>query len=136
MDKLNTREVDAGYSYLGRRGFQPKVLLALWIYAAHQQVHHASKIARLLETDAAYRWLTGGKVVSEDTLLRFVRNHGKFLEDVQQRLVATAAQLGLVKADDLAGDSMRLRADAARASTAFRRFLPSFSVPRPTRSGT
>src|SRR5687767_2719954 len=48
----------------GRPASDPKVLLALWLFAAVEGVGSARHLARLCEEHDAYRWLCGGVPVN------------------------------------------------------------------------
>jgi transposase len=113
---LDTRELEKGYSSLGRRGFHPANLLAVWLYASLTDLHYATQVTRALQTDAAFRLLSGGHVIKETTLRTFRRNHGAFFAQALQQTVTMAQEAGLIDPDALAVDSMRLRADASMAS--------------------
>lgn len=110
---LGAEALEAGYSSLGRHGHDPKRLLAVWIYASIIGIHHASKVALACETDAAFRLLAGGHAPSEATLKRFRARHGEFFRSALERTVQLAHERGLLKTDELALDSMRLRANAS-----------------------
>lgn len=45
--------------------------LVVWLYAISNGVGSAREIARLVETDAAYRWVIGDLDVSHQTLSNF-----------------------------------------------------------------
>ena len=113
MQEFDLSEVEAQYSSLGRRGFPPRRLLALWIYASLVGEHHASKVARRCETDMAMRWLCGGNCPAERTVRRFRKTNAALFETALVKTVELAHEQGLLDFEDLAGDSARLRAHAA-----------------------
>jgi transposase len=113
VDLLDTSALRKGYSSLGRRGHDPARLLVMWIYASTIGVHHASALARMVSTDAALRWLAGGHTPSAATLKRFRQRHGDFFRDAITQTVQLARQRGLLELDEIALDSMRLRAHAS-----------------------
>ena len=55
----------------GRPPADPKVLLALWLYAISEQIGSARALARLCESHDAYRWLCGGVSVNYHGLADF-----------------------------------------------------------------
>jgi transposase len=116
VEKLDTTTVESRYSPLGRRGFHPKRLLATWVYASLVGLHHSTKLARACQTDAAFRWLCGGDRPSGPTLRRARMNNTELFEAAIERTIALAAELNLVDIEDLAIDSMRIRAHASLAS--------------------
>jgi transposase len=106
-------EVEAKYSSLGRHAFQPRHKLAVWVYASLIGLHHGSEISRALETDAAFRFLSGGYWISSPVLNVFRRENEELFSQAIEASVAMAQQAGMLKPDQLAIDSVRLRADAS-----------------------
>ncbi|MGH7288184.1 MAG: transposase [Myxococcota bacterium] len=113
VGRLDLSSVEASYSSLGRHGHAPRRVLAVWVYASLIGIHHATKLSRALETDAALRLLSGGHGISRSTLNEFRLRHGALFADCIAQTVAMAQADGLLALDDLAADSMRLRAHAS-----------------------
>ena len=113
VEQLDTTSLDAGYSSLGRHGHDPKRLLGIWIYASTIGVHYASQLERACKTDAAFRLLSGGYSPSAATLKRFRAKHAVFFRAALEQTVRMAHQQGLLRTDEMAVDSMRLRAHAS-----------------------
>jgi transposase len=111
--RLDLSLVESAYSSLGRHGHAPRRLLAVWVYASLIGIHHATKLSRAVETDAALRLLSGGHRISRSTLNEFRQRHGALFADCIAQTVAMAQAAGLLPLDDLAADSMRLRAHAS-----------------------
>jgi transposase len=103
----------------GRSPADPKILLALWLYAALRAVGSARELNRLCEYHAAYRWICGGVSMNYHTLSDFRTDHLAFLDELLSQGVAVLMQQDLVKVDRVAHDGMRVRASAGAAS--FRR---------------
>jgi transposase len=111
--KLDLKSVEARYSSLGRHGYQPTQVLAVWIYASLIGLHDSTKVAHALETDAALRWLAGGYAISAPTLRRFRQRNAEFFAKAIETTVALAQKAGMLKLDELSVDSVRLRANAS-----------------------
>ncbi len=111
--RFDLAAVEATYSSLGRHGYAPRHVLAVWIYASMIGIHHATKVARALKTDAALRLLSGGHSISRSKLNEFRLQHGALFANLIAETVAMAKADGLLLLDDLAADSMRLRAHAS-----------------------
>ena len=103
----------------GRDATDPRILLALWLYATVDGVGSARQLARLCEDHVAYRWICGGVSVNYHTLSDFRTAHPAFLDELLTQSVATLMQEGLVTLHRVAQDGMRVRASAGAAS--FRR---------------
>jgi transposase len=113
VSRFDLSSLEARYSSLGRHGHAPRRLLAMWVYGSLIGIHHATKLSRAVKTDAALRLLSGGHDVSRSTLNEFrLRHAGLFAECIAQT-VAMAQAADLLSLDDLAADSMRLRAHAS-----------------------
>src|SRR3989441_3405782 len=103
----------------GRPAIDPKVLVALWLYATSEGVGSARELARLCEAHDAYRWLCGGVRVNYHTLSDFRVGHEEALDELMTQVLAVMLHRGLVKLERVAQDGMRVRASAGAAS--FRR---------------
>lgn len=113
VDQLDTATVEAAYSSLGRHGHHPKKLLQIWVYASLIGLHHSTKVERALETDAALRWLSDGYTVASSVLRTFRRKNGELFRNAVNTTLRIALLNKLLDPDELAVDSMRLRAHAA-----------------------
>src|SRR5438552_959855 len=103
----------------GRPAIDPKILVALWLYATSEGVGSARELARLCEAHDAYRWLCGGVRVNYHTLSDFRVGHEEALDELMTQVLAVMLHRGLVKLERVAQDGMRVRASAGAAS--FRR---------------
>lgn len=103
----------------GRGAIDPKILLALWLYATVDGVGSAREIERLTEAHDAYRWICGGVNVNHHTLSDFRCTRVELLDDWLTHSVAVLTEQDLVKLQRVAQDGMRVRASAGAAS--FRR---------------
>lgn len=80
----------------GRDATDPRVLLALWLYAISQGVNSAREIARLCQAHAAYRWICGGVNVNYHTLSDFRTAHQMALDELMTQLLAALMSRRLV----------------------------------------
>jgi len=103
----------------GRPATDPKILLALWLYATVDGVGSARALARLCEEHVAYQWLCGGVPMNYHTLADFRTAHVAYLDTLLTQSVAALMAEGLVELSRVAQDGMRVRASAGAAS--FRR---------------
>jgi transposase len=103
----------------GRPASDPKVLLALWVYATADGVGSARQLDRLCGEHDAYRWLRGGVPINYHMLADFRVGRRQELDELLTRILAALMSGGLVTAERVAQDGLRLRAQAGSAS--FRR---------------
>ena len=73
-DRIKAREGVPGHPAIS-----PRLLLALWLYATSEGVVSARLLARLCQSDDAYRWLCGEVGVNHRTLGEFRVEHGELL---------------------------------------------------------
>jgi transposase len=103
----------------GRAATDPKLLLALWLYATLEGVGSARALDRLCASHLAYQWLCGGVPMNYHTLADFRTAHGAFLDTLLTQGVALLLAQGLVTLERVAQDGVKVRASAGAAS--FRR---------------
>lgn len=101
---------------VGRKALSPRMKLTLWLYAVSQGIGSAREIARLVKTDAAYRWIVGNLEVKHDTLSGFRRGQGAALDRRMTDILAALLHKGVLSLDLVAQDGMRVRAHATAPS--------------------
>jgi len=113
------QQIQAVEGEAGRPATDPKILLALWLYATLEAVGAARALDRLCSTHLAYQWLCGGVPMNYHTLADFRTAHGTFLDTLLTQGVAALMAQSLVTLERVAQDGVRERASAGAAS--FRR---------------
>lgn len=113
------QEIAAVEGEAGRPATDPKILLALWLYATLEGVGAARALDRLCTTHVAYQWLCGGVPMNYHTLADFRTAQGACLDRLLTQGVAALMAQGLVTLERVAQDGVRVRASAGAAS--FRR---------------
>jgi transposase len=109
--KILSRDGEAG-----RPAADPRVLLALWIYALVEGVGSARELERRVERDVAYRWLAGEVPVNYHGLADFRVEHGDALDRLLTQSVTALISANLVTLETIAIDGTKLRANAGRKS--------------------
>lgn len=104
---------------VGRDATDPRLLVALWLYACFRGVGSARELARLCAESAPYRWLCGGVTVNHRMLSAFRVGFADALDGLFTRVVASLVDRGLVKVRRVSQDGTRVRASAGDKS--FRR---------------
>lgn len=103
----------------GRSAIDPKILVGLWLYAACEGVGSARRLARLCDSDVAYRWICGGVSVNYHTLSDFRTADSARLDDLLTQVIAVLLHQQMITVTRLSQDGMKIRAHAGAAS--FRR---------------
>jgi transposase len=108
--------IQARGSVAGRPAIDPRLLVALWLYATLSGFRSARELADLCIRHDAFKWLCGGVSVNYHTLADFRTDHLEFLEQLLKHSVEVLRQQGLIDLDRIAQDGMRVRASAGAAS--------------------
>jgi transposase len=103
----------------GHPALDPRICVAVWLYATLEGVGSARALAWLCSNHNAFRWLCGGVSVNHHTLSDFRVGHLDFLDHLLTHSVAVLREQELVDLNRVATDGMRVRASAGAAS--FRR---------------
>src|SRR5207237_5891037 len=73
----------------GADALDPKVLLALWLYATSEAVRSARQLARLCERDHAYMWICGGLTPNYHNLSDSRGPHGGKIDTLLTEVLAS-----------------------------------------------
>ena len=125
-DMLQTYELQRFYGRIeaveggsGRPAIDPRLLIAVWLYATLEGVVSAREVGRLCQEHLAYQWLLGGVTVNYPTLADFRVDYEGELDQLLTKSVAALMREGIVTLEKTAQDGMRIRASAGASS--FRR---------------
>jgi len=99
---------------VGRQGYDPDMLLTLFVYAMAHGESSSRRIERLCETDVAFRIICASDVPDHTVLARFRRDHEKALTELLTQSLALAAELGMVSLGVVAFDGTKIAANASR----------------------
>jgi transposase len=100
----------------GRPPPDPRIFLALWLYATLEGVGSARHLDRLCQSDTAYRWLRGGVAMNYHDLSDFRVGHGDVLDRLLTDSLMALLVEGIVKLEEVAVDGTKVRAWAGRGS--------------------
>lgn len=103
---------------VGRPAKDPRLLIAIWIYAYSEGISSARELERMMEHEPGLKWLTGMSVVNHHTLSDFRVEHRKQLDEMFTQLLAILEKQGFIELDEVMHDGTKIRAhagaDAAR----------------------
>lgn len=103
----------------GRPPPDPRVVLALWLYACVEGVGSARELDRLTREHHGFRWLRGGVPLNYHLLSDFRWQATEVADRLLTQSVSSLWSAGLVSLASLTHDGVRIRASAGAAS--FRR---------------
>ena len=117
-DRIKARDAVAG-----RPATDPRVVLAVWLYATLEGIGSARAIDRLCQQHAAYRWLCGGAPINHDLLATFRRENAVLLDRLLTQSVTGLIAEKLITLEEMAIDGTKVRAWAGRGSMSKRKRL-------------
>lgn len=123
VERLDVSEfckpIKAREGMVGRDATDPRLLIALWLYACIRGIGGGRELARRCEESIPFRWLCGGVGVNHRMLSDFRTDHGEALDNLLTQVIASLVEQGLVKVSRISQDGVRVRVGAGAAS--FRR---------------
>jgi transposase len=114
MESIKSRGENAG-----RPTADPRLLLALWLYATKEGVGSGRELERRCQHHDAYRWLCGGVPVNYHTLNDFRVAHERALDALMTQVLTALVHQEVVTVNRISQDGTRVRASAGKKS--FRR---------------
>jgi len=97
----------------GRDATDPKLLVALWLYACVRGIGSAHELARQCQENLAFLWLLGGVTVNHRLLSDFRSEGGSALDQLFTQVVASLVDQGVVKVSRISQDGVRVRVGAS-----------------------
>jgi transposase len=119
IEQLDTRRLHARSKRggTGREGYQPEMLLGLWIYASARGIQSSREIERACSEDVAFRVLCGQDVPDHTVLARFRQRHQDAMADLFAQVLALCVGQGLGRFGVIAIDGTKIRANASISRT-------------------
>jgi transposase len=112
-------QIEAVEGVAGRPGWDPQLLISLWIYAYKEGVSSAHEISRLCAYHPGYQWLTAMEVVNYHTLADFRIQHKEVLDRIFIGVLGVLSHQELITLDRVMQDGSKVKANAGDKS--FRR---------------
>lgn len=114
-----SEEMRAVEGRAGRPGWEPRLLISLWVYAYSEGVGSARAIEQQCEWEPGYQWLTGARVVNAHTLSDFRVKHEWRLKGLFVQVLGLLSADGLITLERVMQDGTKIGAKASQDS--FRR---------------
>jgi transposase len=118
LDTVQTLDLSRFYaSYRadgwGRAAFDPRVMVALILYAFCVGERSTRGIERRCIEDVAFRIITAGDAPDHSTIARFISRHHPALEELFGQVVGVCVTAGLVRSETVAVDGTKIAANAS-----------------------
>jgi transposase len=116
VERLDTSRfhTQARLGGVGRKGYDPDMLLTLFVYAMAHGESSSRQIERLCHTDVAFRVICASDVPDHTVLARFRKHHEQALTDLLTESLLLAAELGMVSLGVVAFDGTKIAANASK----------------------
>jgi transposase len=98
---------------VGRRAYDPAMMVALLLYAFARGVRSARKIERACEEDVAFRMIAMMETPDHATIARFVVRHEAALGELFGQVLGLCHEAGLVRPGVVAVDGTRMAGNAS-----------------------
>jgi len=99
---------------LGRPGYDPRMMLKLYIYAYLNRVPSSRRLERECQRNIEVIWLTGQLAPDFKTIADFRKDNGKAIREVCRAFVALCRKLNLLSEASVAIDGSKFKAVNAR----------------------
>jgi transposase len=120
VDELDLTDFYGSYrtGAQGRAAYDPKMMVALLLYAYANGIRSSREIERQIEDHAAFRIITSGDIIDHATICRFRQTHQQALEDLFVQVVGVCVAAGMVRTTVVAIDGTKIAANASQAANA------------------
>jgi transposase len=108
--------IKARQGLAGRDATDPRLLVALWLYACTCGIGSARELARRTQESAPFQWLCGGVTVNHRLLSDFRTDHGAALDALFTQVVASLVDKDVVRVSRVSQDGVRVRVGAGAGS--------------------
>ena len=99
---------------IGRPGYDPRIMLKLYIYAYLNRVPSSRRLERECQRNIEVIWLTGQLAPDFKTIADFRKDNGKAIREVCRAFVALCRKLNLLSEASVAIDGSKFKAVNAR----------------------
>jgi transposase len=99
---------------VGRRGYDPDMLVTLLVYAMAGGQRSSRRIEALCHTDVAFRVICGNDAPDHTVIARFRREHEAALSDLLTATLVLCAELGMLRLGVVAFDGVKIAGNASR----------------------
>jgi transposase len=102
---------------VGRRAYDPAMVVALLLYSYSRGVRSSRKIERACVEDVAFKMIAMLEMPDHATIARFVDRHELALAELFSQVLGLCAEAGLVRPEVVAIDGTKMAGNASREST-------------------
>jgi transposase len=120
VNRLELTELEAKIKAVegraGQNSLNPRLLMALWIYAYSEGISSARELSRMSEYEPGCQWLTGMQTINYHTLSDFRVGHQEQLDQIFVQVLGLLSAEGLIEMKRITQDGTKVRANAGSSS--------------------
>jgi transposase len=108
--------IKAVEGHAGQSTLDPRILIALWIYANSEGISSARELSRLCQYEPGCQWITGLTEINHHTLSDFRMEHRQALDQMFTQVLGILSADGLIELKQVMQDGTKIKANAAAGS--------------------
>lgn len=116
VEEFDLRALEGRYSYLGRRGYDPRVLTKVILYGKLRGVRSSRELAQACRENLRFIFLAQEEKPDFRTISDFRKNHLDILGSLLKQTVKIGIEEGVIDLDHVAVDGTKIRANASAKS--------------------
>jgi transposase len=122
IEKLDLRALEAQYKGGGTSSYHPRMLLKVLVYAYSQKIYASRRIAKAVQEQLPFLWLSGGQQPDFRTLNTFRSSRMKgVIDEVFAGVLEYLVETGQVKLAQYFVDGTKIEADANKHKVVWRK---------------
>ena len=102
--------------HAGRPGWEPRLLIAVWLYGLMRGVSSARELTRETAYEPGLQWLTGLQEINHHSLSDLRVNHGAALDEVFAQVLGVLHRHELITLERVTQDGTKVRADVDKST--------------------
>lgn len=123
VDELDIKDVEAGYSDIGCKAYNPRMLLKLLIYGYSIGIRSSRRIQRETREDIVFMWLAGLQEPDFRTISDFRKDRIKDIKKLFNQILETCLELGMISCGKISIDGTKIEANSSRYKVTYRKNL-------------
>jgi transposase len=116
VDLLDLSEIEQKYSYFGRPGYEPRVIVKILVYGVLRGMRSARELERACQENLRFIFLAQNEKPDFRTINLFRREHAKALAGLLRKTVEVGVKEGAITLGSVAVDGTKIRAFAGHRS--------------------
>lgn len=113
VERIGVQEIENKYVEEGHPAYHPKMMVKIYFYAYALGIRSSRKIARELEGNIKFWYLSGRQTPDFRTISDFRKNHIKEIKLLFKKVVRLCREMGMVSLGLVAIDGTRIKANAS-----------------------